>query len=98
MESTPSKGSTIKGSKAVPAIGTASVIHQIAIHRVKPNINFPSGAKPGASTKKKSKANARGPAKRPSVGNQLFIGEEIRSEDRNRKKESYGRFIGFVLW
>jgi hypothetical protein len=52
METMPSKGSTIKGSNAVPAMGTASVIHQIAIQRVRPSIILPSSGRPDVGTKK----------------------------------------------
>jgi hypothetical protein len=57
----------IKGNKAVPAMGTASVIHQMAIQRVRPNINLPSSGRPDVGTKKYSSRKAKGPAIRPKV-------------------------------
>jgi len=63
--SAPVRGNNIMGSKAVTAIGMASVIHQMAIHKVAANIATPSGDKSSGLKKVSTKKNNSGPKKRP---------------------------------
>jgi hypothetical protein len=46
MSIAPDNGNKTKGNKAVIAIGTASVTHQIAIHNVTAKTACPLGGKP----------------------------------------------------
>ena len=57
----PVKGNRIIGNKEVTAIGTASVIHQIAIHIVEAKTAFTLSDNPSISIKYRIKKNNVGP-------------------------------------
>ena len=89
---TPNNGNKTRGNREVAAIGTASVIHQIATQLVAAIIATPSGERLSGLAKKSIEIKVNGPNKRPIPGRETVFIQEIKTKNRD-----FSRNIQYII-